>query len=263
MTSSPGPAAAPPYLDVCWPVWSRGARALRLLGLRRAAARRRRYRGRPDDDQGDVPRRPRPRAPVRVKVNDVTVGKVKTVNLKGYVAEVSARGAQGRRAPRQRPRRDPADQPARREVRPAREPTEPGTGKLSNDDVIGLDRTGRNPEVEEVLGALSLLLNGGGSASSDHLRRAQQRLRGPRARGPLGARPRSAASWASWTRTRTSIVAAIENANRLALEIRRGRRDQGTLSTTSRTHCGRWTASAPTWSSCSRRFSGSAVSACG
>ena len=31
-------------------------------------------------------------------------------------------------------------------------------------DVIPLDRTGRNPEVEEVLGALSLLLNGGGVA---------------------------------------------------------------------------------------------------
>ena len=29
-------------------------------------------------------------------------------------------------------------------------------------DIIGLDRTNRNPEVEEVLGALSLLLNGGG-----------------------------------------------------------------------------------------------------
>ena len=42
------------------------------------------------------------------------------------------------------------------------EPRDPGTGKLSNNDVIGLDRTGRNPEVEEVLGALSLLLNGGG-----------------------------------------------------------------------------------------------------
>ncbi len=38
------------------------------------------------------------------------------------------------------------------------------TNKLASGDVIPLDRTGRNPEVEEVLGALSLLLNGGGVA---------------------------------------------------------------------------------------------------
>ena len=35
---------------------------------------------------------------------------------------------------------------------------------LQTGDVIDLDRSGRNPEVEEVLGALSLLLNGGGVA---------------------------------------------------------------------------------------------------
>lgn len=36
------------------------------------------------------------------------------------------------------------------------------TGALRNNAVIPIDRTNRNPEVEEVLGALSLLLNGGG-----------------------------------------------------------------------------------------------------
>ncbi|MEV7398242.1 MCE family protein [Aeromicrobium sp. NPDC092404] len=36
------------------------------------------------------------------------------------------------------------------------------TGRLGPDDVIPIDRTGRNPEVEEVLGALSLVLTGGG-----------------------------------------------------------------------------------------------------
>ena len=35
-------------------------------------------------------------------------------------------------------------------------------GTLRDGDVIPLDRTNRNPEIEEVLGALSLLLNGGG-----------------------------------------------------------------------------------------------------
>jgi phospholipid/cholesterol/gamma-HCH transport system substrate-binding protein len=37
-----------------------------------------------------------------------------------------------------------------------------GTGRLGPGDVIPMDSTGRNPEVEEVLGALSVLLSGGG-----------------------------------------------------------------------------------------------------
>jgi phospholipid/cholesterol/gamma-HCH transport system substrate-binding protein len=36
------------------------------------------------------------------------------------------------------------------------------TGRLGPHDVIPMDRTGRNPEVEEVLGALSFVLTGGG-----------------------------------------------------------------------------------------------------
>lgn len=40
----------------------------------------------------------------------------------------------------------------------------PSTRLLGEDDRIPLARTGRNPEVEEVLGALSLILNGGGVA---------------------------------------------------------------------------------------------------
>jgi phospholipid/cholesterol/gamma-HCH transport system substrate-binding protein len=43
-------------------------------------------------------------------------------------------------------------------------PTTGARGRLGNGDVIELDHSGRNPEVEEVLGALSLLLNGGGVA---------------------------------------------------------------------------------------------------
>ena len=41
---------------------------------------------------------------------------------------------------------------------------EPATGELSDGALIPLDRTNRNVEVEELLGALSLVLNGGGIA---------------------------------------------------------------------------------------------------
>lgn len=39
---------------------------------------------------------------------------------------------------------------------------QPATGRLGGGDVIPIARTNRNPEVEEVFGALSMLLNGGG-----------------------------------------------------------------------------------------------------
>lgn len=41
-------------------------------------------------------------------------------------------------------------------------PTTPSGTPMKSGDVIGLNRTGANPEVEQVLGALSLVINGGG-----------------------------------------------------------------------------------------------------
>ena len=43
-------------------------------------------------------------------------------------------------------------------------PAEPATTKLADGSTIPLSQTGRNPEIEEVFSALSLLLNGGGVA---------------------------------------------------------------------------------------------------
>ena len=98
-----------------------------------------------------------------VKVDDVTVGRVTSVKLKGYHADVTML----------LPRSIELPDNARAEIRQTSllgekfvslsEPVdEPSSGKLGDGDVIPLGRSGRNPEVEEVLGALSLLLNGGG-----------------------------------------------------------------------------------------------------
>ncbi|GAA2219122.1 MCE family protein [Streptomyces nogalater] len=98
-----------------------------------------------------------------VKVNDVAVGRVTDIELDGWSARVTMRINGSVRLP--------ADATARLEqssllgekyiqlVAPARET---GTGKLADGDVIPVSRTNRNTEVEEVFGALSLLLNGGG-----------------------------------------------------------------------------------------------------
>ncbi|NHA00701.1 hypothetical protein G5V59_13650 [Nocardioides sp. W3-2-3] len=55
-------------------------------------------------------------------------------------------------------------------------PTNGGQGRLSDGDVI--KNGGRNPEVEDVLGALSLVLNGGGIAQAKTISTETQQ--GPR-----------------------------------------------------------------------------------
>lgn len=112
-----------------------------------------------------------------VKVNDVAVGKVESIRLSaakdgsqsgdpatnGWTARVTLQVNSNVHLPAN----------ARAEVKMTsllgekyvalQQPTDqPATTELKNGSVIPLDHTGSAPEVEEVLGALSLLLNGGG-----------------------------------------------------------------------------------------------------
>jgi phospholipid/cholesterol/gamma-HCH transport system substrate-binding protein len=97
-----------------------------------------------------------------VKVADVTVGKVTDVSLDGYTAVVTMEVNRDVHLPDN----------TRADIRQTSllgekfvslsAPADGGTGELEDNDVI--TETGRNPEVEDVLGALSLLLNGGGVA---------------------------------------------------------------------------------------------------
>jgi phospholipid/cholesterol/gamma-HCH transport system substrate-binding protein len=100
-----------------------------------------------------------------VKVDDVTVGKVEDISLQGYTAEVLLRLNGKVDLP------DNAVANIRQTsllgekfVALSPPPDGSSTGRLGPGEEIPLERSGRNPEVEEVLGALSLLLNGGGVA---------------------------------------------------------------------------------------------------
>ena len=102
-----------------------------------------------------------PRSPVMV--DDVTVGEVIEVERVGWHARVQLRIRDDVTLP------DNAVADIRQasllgEKYVALEPPtqEEPTGQLSDGDTIPLADTGRNPEVEEVLGALSFLLSGGG-----------------------------------------------------------------------------------------------------
>ncbi|WP_298510682.1 MCE family protein [uncultured Nocardioides sp.] len=100
-----------------------------------------------------------------VKVNDVSVGQVKTIELQGYHANVTLELRKDTLLP------DNAVAEIRQTsllgekfVSLSAPETGASDALLKSGSVIPLERTGRNPEVEEVLGALSLILNGGGVA---------------------------------------------------------------------------------------------------
>jgi len=104
-----------------------------------------------------------PRSPVMV--DDVTVGEVTEVEREGWHAKITLRV------------RDDVVLPdnsiaeirqvsllGEKYVALEAPPDAPSRGRLGEGDTIELADTGRNPEVEEVLGALSTLLSGGGVA---------------------------------------------------------------------------------------------------
>jgi phospholipid/cholesterol/gamma-HCH transport system substrate-binding protein len=99
-----------------------------------------------------------------VRVDDVAVGQITDVRRSGWHAEVTMLLHKDVRLP------DDAIAQIRQTSLLGEKyvallpPPGGGSGRLSDGDHIPLTRTGRNPEVEEVLGALSLLLHGGGIA---------------------------------------------------------------------------------------------------
>ncbi|SFC60497.1 phospholipid/cholesterol/gamma-HCH transport system substrate-binding protein [Nocardioides terrae] len=100
-----------------------------------------------------------------VKVDEVSVGRVKDVELVDGHADVTVEVRRDTKLPAN------ATAQIRQTsllgekfvslVAPA---TDPSPTRLRSGDTIPLERSGRNPEIEEVLGALSLVLNGGGVA---------------------------------------------------------------------------------------------------
>ncbi|MEV6962915.1 MCE family protein [Streptomyces sp. NPDC051207] len=100
-----------------------------------------------------------------VKVNNVTVGAVEKVELHGWHARVRLRVADSVKLPgnavaelRQ------TSMLGEKYVALSAPPGTAPVGRLGDGDRIPLSRSGRNPEIEEVLSALSALLNGGGVA---------------------------------------------------------------------------------------------------
>ncbi|MGK5444732.1 MCE family protein [Micromonospora sp. URMC 105] len=125
-----------------------------------------------------------------VKVDDVTVGSVEKISLSGWTARVTLRvGADVRLPANATAAVRQSSLLGEKYVTLAAPPTAPAGARLADGDVIPLSRTARGAEVEEVLAALGLLLNGGGLAQ---LRTINQELgaalegREPAVRDALG-----------------------------------------------------------------------------
>ena len=156
-----------------------------------------------------------------VKVDDVTVGKVKKVTLKGYVAKVTVV------LPKDVDLPDNAEATIRQTSLLGEKfvnlapPRNPSSNKLANGDVIGLDHSGRNPEVEEVLGALALLLNGGGVGQLKTIAAELNNAFGGRESEVRSVLDQIRVFTGTLDANKSSIVTALENTNRLAGELRK------------------------------------------
>ncbi len=153
-----------------------------------------------------------------VKVNDVSVGNVSDVQLDGYTAKVTLELQEDVELP------DNAIAQIRQtsllgekfvslSPPPEGESSEP----LESGDVIPLERSGRNPEVEEVLGALSLLLNGGGVGQLQTINRELNNALEGREDSARSVFRQIEELMGQFDRHKADIVDAIESLNRLAI----------------------------------------------
>lgn len=96
-----------------------------------------------------------------VKVNDVSVGRVTKVELKGWQAKVTIKLNRDVDLPDQSVASIRQTSILGEKFVSLAAPVEGGGGRLADGDVIPLARTGQSPEIEPVLASLSLVLNGG------------------------------------------------------------------------------------------------------
>jgi len=154
-----------------------------------------------------------------VRVDDIAVGRVEDVELKGYTALVTLVLRKDAELP------DNAEAEIRQTSLLGEKfvslgaPDQPSSGKLEDGDVIGLDRSGRNTEVEEVLGALSLLLNGGGVGQLKTINEELNQALGGRT-GPVTSLLRQLRTFMTQLDgSRNEIVTALEQVNTLSKSV--------------------------------------------
>jgi phospholipid/cholesterol/gamma-HCH transport system substrate-binding protein len=161
-----------------------------------------------------------------VKANDVTVGAVEDIWLDGWTARVRIRVEDSVELP------DNAVAELRQtsllgEKFVSLEVPEGTTaqGRLSDGDVIPLSRSGRNPEVEEVFSALSLVLNGGGVAQLRTINRELTQVMQGRETEIKSVIDQLDVFIGGLDDRKSEIVRALEGLDRLSATLARQKRD--------------------------------------
>jgi virulence factor Mce-like protein len=96
-------------------------------------------------------------------------------------------------------------------------PAEGAFGRLGDGDTIGLERSGRNPELEEVLSAAALLFNGGGLDKINTITRELNKLMDGRESNIRDLIQNSTEFTQTLDQNKNAIIGALERINRLAV----------------------------------------------
>jgi virulence factor Mce-like protein len=96
-------------------------------------------------------------------------------------------------------------------------PSEGAFGRLGDGDTIGLERSGRNPELEEVLSAAALLFNGGGLDKINTITRELNKLMDGRESNIRDLIQNSTEFTQTLDQNKNAIIGALERINRLAV----------------------------------------------
>jgi phospholipid/cholesterol/gamma-HCH transport system substrate-binding protein len=155
-----------------------------------------------------------------VKVNDVSVGMVKKIELEGYHANVTLQLRNNTKLPENTIAEIRQTSLLGEKFVQLAAPETGAEGTLTDGEVIPLERSGRNPEVEEVLGALSLILNGGGVAQLKTIAQELNKALTGREDNVRSVLSQIDTFTGSLDTNKAQIVDAIEALNRLALSAR-------------------------------------------
>ena len=158
-----------------------------------------------------------------VKVNDVTVGKITDIELQGYHALVTMQLRNNTELPDNAVATIQQTSLLGEKFVELSSPAGPSPDRLKTGDVITMAHTGQNPEVEQVLGALSLLLNGGGGGQLQTITRELNKTLHGREGDARSVLHQIRTFSGQLDRHKRDIVTALDALNRLSGQLNRQR----------------------------------------
>jgi len=157
-----------------------------------------------------------------VKVDEVTVGSVRAVDLDGWHAKLTLGIEDGVKLPSNAVATIAQKSLLGASYVDLKSPSEPSRTFLKDGDTIPVARTGRFPETEETLSAVSLLLNGGGLSQLQTITHELNQALGGHENEIRDFIAQFGKLTGDLANQRTGIVSALSSLNRLSARYARG-----------------------------------------